>query len=67
VSDPDPASSRVGFLRCFTCGKMVECQPDDRLRFASSGWPRCCRDVMVLLARDAGPSAPPNPPDSPDG
>jgi hypothetical protein len=43
---------RVGYLRCFTCGKTVECFPENRLRYTLCGWPRCCHDVMVLLIRD---------------
>ncbi|HEX4592406.1 MAG TPA: hypothetical protein VH120_20920 [Gemmataceae bacterium] len=53
-----PSSSRlvtVRLLRCLQCGKTIECQPADLMRYMTTKWPRCCGEVMTYFA----PSKPP--------
>lgn len=47
VTDPTPP--RVGILRCFRCGRTIDCPPAVMLRFTQTGCPRCCDDVMTLF------------------
>jgi hypothetical protein len=42
------APSTQRHIRCGTCRRRFPCTPEDLLRYARDGWPKCCAEVMVL-------------------
>jgi len=47
------------FLKCEKCGRRIEnCSSSELVHYASSGWPKCCGEVMVLVieAKRSGPN-----------
>jgi hypothetical protein len=40
-------------LWCEECGRSVAWQPENLLRYAETGWPRCCGEVMSFGRMDA--------------
>jgi hypothetical protein len=37
-------------LRCSLCGRTVEHSAAELLDFTRRGWPKCCNEVMELMA-----------------
>ena len=54
---PAPSPHEV---QCGVCGRSTDCTPADLLRFARDGWPRCCGEVMFLLADPVPPTPAPD-------
>jgi hypothetical protein len=43
-----PPVRRPPLLRCCACGRAAECATEDVRRYARSGWPVCCGEIMAL-------------------
>jgi hypothetical protein len=53
---PILANQLAGILRCFACGRSIDCSRTDMLRYAVSGWPRCCGEVLTLYTATEKPA-----------
>jgi len=43
-------------LRCDKCSRTVECSVDNAFHYSTTGWPKCCGEVMLYFVQAEWPT-----------